>query len=102
MFGLTTCALDDSVAVSTRFTVVFVEQLCSWGSALVGGEILYWFLVVTLDAGLHGRTPLILYVWVQMPKTAIIYVDGGRDYTRHSGGELVELKIIDGALVHSL
>ena len=73
MFWLTTCALDDSVAVLACFAVVFVEQVCSWGSALVCGEILYWFLVVTFDAGFHGRTPLILYVWVQMPKTAILY-----------------------------
>ena len=27
-----------------------------------------------------------------------VFIDGGRDYTRHSGGELVELKIIDGEL----
>ena len=27
-----------------------------------------------------------------------VFIDGGRDYTRHSGGELVELKIIGGEL----
>ena len=27
-----------------------------------------------------------------------VFIDGGRDYTRHGGGELVELKIINGEL----
>ena len=27
-----------------------------------------------------------------------VFIDGGRDYTRHSGGDLVELRIIDGEL----
>jgi hypothetical protein len=31
-------------------------------------------------------------------KDGSVFIDGGRDYTRHSGGELVELKIINGEL----
>lgn len=27
-----------------------------------------------------------------------VFIDGGRDYTRHGDGELVELKIINGEL----